>query len=149
MKSKIDYLLKQNYSTVDSVVQSHLLNHICVLVSGYLEKELQVILESYKTSLHFTTHECKKNIKSMRNIQNAKWCSIRPVFANIDKLIVQRLSRLKNFDLIISSIDNIVGTRHKVAHGENVTHLTIQILKDDFKNIQKFLNHLNKIFSSF
>jgi len=148
MKSKIDYLLKHNYSTIDLVVQSHILNHICVLVSGYLEKELQNILEEYKQSSHYTTHECKKNIKSMRKIQNARWCSIRPVFANIDKSIVQRLNRYKNSDLIISSIDNIVQTRHKVAHGEDVTNLTIEILKEDFKNIQKFIKSLKKIFIS-
>jgi hypothetical protein len=147
MKSKIDYLLRQDYSTIDSVVGSHILNHICVLVSGYLEKELQNILENYKQSSHCTTHECKKNIQSMRNIQNAKWCSIRPIFTNIDKSIVQKMNRLKNFDLIISSVDNIVRTRHKVAHGENVTNLTIVILKDDFRNIQKFLKQLNKYFT--
>jgi len=148
MKSKIDYLLRQDYSTIDSVVGSHILNHICVLVSGYLEKELQNILENYKQSSHCTTHECKKNIQSMRNIQNAKWCSVRPLLTNIDKKVILQLSKLKDFDLIIQSIDNIVKTRHKIAHGENVTNLTIKVMKDDFKNINRFLKKLNNIFET-
>lgn len=149
MQSKIKDLLKRDYSGLDLVLQSHFLNYICVLVSGYLEKEMQEILDKYKKTSHFNVHECKKDIQSMRKIQNAKWCSVRPTLTNIDKGIVQRLNRLKDFDFIVSSIDNIVKTRHQIAHGENVTHLNITVLKKDFKNIQKFLNSLNKIFSDF
>jgi DNA-binding response OmpR family regulator len=71
-----------------------------------LEKEIQSILDNYKrnTNIHFNTHECKNDIQSMRKIQNAKWCSVRPLLTNIDKKIIIKLSKLKDFDLIILDI---------------------------------------------
>jgi hypothetical protein len=149
MKAKIEEVLNKEYKKLnDPILQSHFLNYSCVLISGYLEKEIQSILDNYKrnTNIHFNTHECKNDIQSMRKIQNAKWCSVRPLLTNIDKKIIIKLSKLKDFDLIILSINNVVKTRHKIAHGENVTNLTLQVLKDDFKNINRFLKKLNNIF---
>ena len=57
---------------------------------------------------------------------------------SIDIKIIMKLEKLSNFRMIVDSIDNIVRTRHKIAHGENVTNLTLQVLKDDFKNINRF-----------
>lgn len=149
MKAKIEKVLNKEYKKLNDLnLQSHFLNYSCVLISGYLEKEIQNILDNYKNNAnpHFSTHECKKDIQSMRKIQNAKWCSVRPLLTNIDKKVILQLSKLKDFDLIIQSIDNIVKTRHKIAHGENVTNLTIEVLKDDFKHINRFLKKLNNIF---
>ncbi|MFA5232990.1 MAG: HEPN domain-containing protein [Sulfurimonas sp.] len=150
MKAKIDNLLDKEYKKLnDPIIQSHFLNYSCVLISGYLEKELQNILDNYKNSSHFNTHECKQDINSKRRIQNAKWCSVRPLLTNIDKKVILQLTKLKNFDLVILSINNIVQTRHKIAHGDDVTNLTIQVLKNDFKNINRFLKKLNTIFAAF
>lgn len=147
MKAKIEEVLNKEYKKLnDPILQSHFLNYSCVLISGYLEKEIQSILDNYKNSGHFNTHECKKDISSMRKIQNAKWCSVRPLLTNIDKKVIAQLKKIKDFDMVTSSIDNIVKTRHKIAHGENVTNLTLQVLKDDFKNINRFLKKLNNIF---
>ena len=149
MKSKIESLLNLDYSALDPFLQSHIFNYICVLESGFLEKELQCILEDYKSTQHFNTHDCKLQIKNMQKIQNAKWCSIRPTLANIDSAILGQLkSKFNDFEQVTSSIDNIVKTRHNVAHGENVTNLTLQILKDDFRNIVQFTNELRLIVNS-
>ena len=155
MKSKIQGLLRRKYKNIDLLLQSHILNHICVLISGYLEKEITNILVNYKGTTHFRLLECQdtnkvKNIshRQGQGIQNAKWCSIRPVFFSIDIKIIMKLEKLSNFRMIVDSIDNIVRTRHKIAHGENVTNLTLQVLKDDFKNINRFLKKLNSIFTT-
>lgn len=53
-----------------------------------------------------------------------------------------KLEKLSNFRMIVDSIDNIVRTRHKIEqlYGENgAINLTLQVLKDDFKNINRFL----------
>ena len=150
MEQKINYLLQYNFSNLEAEeLESHLYNHICVLQSGYLEKTIQNLISNYKNSAHCNSHDCKENIKSMRNIQNAKWCSIRPIFVNIDEYIVTCLKELNNFDNIIDSINNIVRTRHKIAHGENVSTLTLEILRDDFTNIKLFLNKLKEIFDAY
>ncbi|MDK2040724.1 HEPN domain-containing protein [Aliarcobacter butzleri] len=149
MKAKIEGLLNKEYKKLnDPIIQSHFLNYTCVLISGYLEKEIQNILDIYKKTAHFNSHDCKDELKSMRKIQNAKWCSVRPTLTNIDNKVILKLSKLKDFSLVTSSINNIVNTRHKIAHGENVTNLTIDILKQDFKNINRFLKKLKSIFTS-
>ncbi|MCT7510020.1 HEPN domain-containing protein [Aliarcobacter cryaerophilus] len=149
MKNKIEGILNKEYKKLnDPIIQSHFLNYTCVLISGYLEKEIQKLLDVYKTTPHFKSHDCNKELSSMRKIQNAKWCSVRPTLTNIDNKVILKLSKLKDFSLVTSSINNIVNTRHKIAHGENVTHLTIDILKQDFKNINRFLKKLNSIFIS-
>ena len=66
---------------------------------------------------------------------------------NIDESILILLKReLDQFDNVISSIDNIVKTRHKIAHGESVTNLTIEVLNKDFMNIQKFSQKTKDVF---
>ncbi len=150
MENKINYLLQYDFSNLDDEeLESHMYNHICVLQSGYLEKTIQNLISGYKTSTHCNSHDCKKNIKSMRDIQNAKWCSIRPIFVNIDEYIVTCLKELDDFENIVNSINNIVSTRHKIAHGDNVSSLTLPILRNDFINIKLFLNKLKEIFEAY
>jgi hypothetical protein len=134
----------------DEESQSHFLNYICVLISGYLEKELNSIIKNYKTTKHCKTHECKDSLTSMRKMQNAKWCAIRPIIMNIDTSIFDKLQANcgDDFGVVIDSIDNIVTTRHKIAHGVNVTNLTKDILIKNLKKIELFISELKNIFGS-
>jgi len=71
MKERIENLLKKTSDIInDDEINSHFLNYICVLISGYLEKELENIIEEYKKSKHCKSHECKDTIGSMRKIQD-------------------------------------------------------------------------------
>ena len=147
MVTKINNLLLKIDTVEDEEIASHLLNYICVLVSGYLEINMENIISDYKKSKHCNSHECKDNIRSLRKIQNAKWCAIRPIIMNIDENILSLLKEdLDAFDDVILSIDNIVKTRHKIAHGENVTNLTADILNNHFQNIQKFIEKTKVVF---
>lgn len=147
MITKINNLLVKVKLIEDEEIASHMLNYICILISGYLETSMENVISDYKKTDHCNTHECKDNIKSLRKIQNAKWCAIRPIIMNIDESILILLKgELDQFDNVISSIDNIVKTRHKIAHGESVTNLTIEVLNKDFMNIQKFSQKTKDVF---
>lgn len=149
MSQQIKNLLKKTTEIKDEELNSHFLNYVCVLISGYLETELNTVIKEYKTSGHYKKHECMKNIESMRKIQNAKWCSVRPIFMNIDDSILKNLKEsIKDFEQIISSIDNITNSRHKIAHGKDVTHLTKNILVADLDNIDSFIDKLQAIFKN-
>ncbi len=149
MKEKITNLLEKTSDINDDELNSHFLNYICVLISGYLETELDKIIKEYRKSNHCNSHECKDTIQSMRKIHNAKWCAMRPVFMNIDDKILNELKgTTQYFELTIASIDNIVKTRHKVAHGKDVTNLTREILSADLNNINSFINKLQEIFKN-
>ncbi|MEA2048764.1 MAG: HEPN domain-containing protein [Campylobacterota bacterium] len=148
MEDKINFLLENAPNIEDEFLSSHLLNYICVLISGYLEQSMQKVIDNYKTSSHCSTHECKDSIKSMRKIQNVKWCAMREIFMKIDENILGLLKSdlVDKFDIITCSIDNIVKTRHKIAHGEDVTNLTIETLNADFTNIKQFIQKSEAIF---
>jgi hypothetical protein len=146
MKDKIKQLLEKTRDIEDEELQSHFLNYICVLISSYLEKELKSILKEYEKTAHFKRHECKDNIKNIK-IHNAKWCSIRPIIMNIDAKIFDQLrNNINNFSRITDSIDNIVKTRHKIAHGDNVATLTKEILIKNLSDIDCFIIELKKYF---
>jgi len=150
MVTKINHLLDKIGTIEDDDIASNMLNYICILISGYLETSIENVISDYKQTRHCNTHECKDNIKSLRKIQNAKWCVIRPIIMNIDENILTSLkNEFDQFDNVISSIDNIVKTRHKIAHGKNVTNLTIEILKADFQHIQQFLIKIKNLFNNY
>ena len=147
MENTITELLNKNYNNInDEELKSHIFRYICVLVSGYLETELNKVIDNYKNCEHFNNHECKNTINSQRKIQNAKWCSIRPFFANIDDNFISQLKdKLNDFDEIVGSIDTIVRTRHKIAHGENnIPVLSKDNLERYFSNIKIFLEKIQE-----
>ena len=148
MENKITNLLQKAVEIEDEELSSDLFNYICVLISGYLETNMERIIKNYKSTPHCRSHECKDSLTSMRKIQNAKWCAIRPILMNIDEKILKLLKYelAIEFDNITSSIDNMVKTRHKIAHGENVTSLTIGILNRDFNNVKIFIQKIRDIF---
>jgi hypothetical protein len=148
MKNKIEKLLNEEYAKLseEEILQSHFLNYICILISGYLETEFNNKLKDYKSKEHFKIHECKDKL-SGEKLQNATWCKIKPILAIIEDEFPQKLKNsINNFDLIIQSIQNIVVRRNNISHGKDITGLTIEILTQDFKNIQNFLEKLNTIF---
>jgi hypothetical protein len=147
MKNKIEGLLEKIDKINDEELSSHFLNYICVLISGYLETELEKVISEYKKSKHCKHHECSDKISSMQKIKNAKWCSIRPIFMNIDDKILSDLkSSINDIEQTISSIDNIVKTRHNIVHGKSVTNLMQNGLIKDLNNIDFFINKLQEIF---
>ncbi|CAB5495326.1 HEPN domain-containing protein [Bathymodiolus thermophilus thioautotrophic gill symbiont] len=149
MKKRIEGLLKKVGKIDDDELNSHFLNYICVLISGHLETELEKIIDKYKKSKHCKNHECSETISSMRKIQNAKWCSIRPILMNIDDKILNEIKRsIGSFEQTIGSIDNVVKNRHKVSHGKDVTNLTKNNLAVDLSNIDSFVSQLQQVFNT-
>ena len=147
MENTITELLNKNYNNInDEELESHIYKYICVLISGYLETKLNGVITNYKKSEHFNNHECKETINSQRKIQNVKWCSIRPFFANIDDNFINSLKdKFYDFDETIDSIDTIVRTRHKIAHGENnIPILSKNDLERYFNNIKQFLQKIQE-----
>lgn len=146
MINNINNLLEKTERIEDEELKSHFFNYICVLISSYLEVELNQIITDYKNSRHCQRHECHKTLKSMPKINNARWCTIRAIIMNISKDILDQLEEsITNMTDIKSSIDNIVMTRHRIAHGENITTLTNDNLKVDLEHINILIDKLKII----
>lgn len=147
MKSKIENLLNKDYSQLDEEITSHLQNYVCILISGYLETEINNQLKEYKKTQHFKTHECMEKL-SGEKLQNATWCKIKPILGTIEDNFPSNLKNaINDFELTIQAIQNIVNNRNNIAHGKSITILTMHILKQNFIMIEIFIDELKRIFS--
>lgn len=149
MKSKIENLLNKDYSQIDEEIKYHLQNYLCVLISGYLETEINNQLQEYKNTQHFDKHECKKTLGGEK-LQNATWCKIKPILGNIEESFPSNLKNaINDFELTIQAIQSIIDNRNNIAHGKNINVLTIQVLNQNFIKIDNFITELKKIFVAY
>ena len=149
MKNKIENLLNKNYSQIDEELKYHLQNHICILISGYLETEINNQLNDYKKTNHFKRNECSKKLAG-ESLQNATWCKIKPILGTIDDSFPVNLrNSIIDFDLTIQAIKSIIDNRNDIAHGKNITTLTMDILKQNFIITDKFISELKTKFSAY
>ncbi|AYJ79533.1 hypothetical protein AN286_05015 [Aliarcobacter cryaerophilus ATCC 43158] len=147
MKNKIENLLNKDYSQLDEEITSHLQNYVCILISSYLEIEINNQLTEYKKTQHFKTHECMKKL-SGEKLQNATWCKIKPILGTIEDDFPYNLKNaISDFELTIQAIQSIIDNRNNIAHGKNINVLTIQVLNQNFIKIDNFVSELKKIFS--
>lgn len=140
METKIDYLFNKAQYIEDEELQADLLNYICVILSGYLEININKIIKQCNKN---DINECKDSIKP---IQNATWCKIKPILALIDiKLTLKLYNDIIQTDAI-DIIYNIIKNRNDIAHGKNITTLTLPKLKSDFEEIKIFIKKVQKLF---
>lgn len=147
MKAKIEDLLNKDYSQIDDELKYHLQNYVCILISGYLETEVNNQLKEYKKTQHFKTNECNEKL-SGEKLQNATWCKIKPILGTIEDDFPSNLKNaINDFGLTIQAIQSIIDNRNNIAHGKSITILTIPILKQNFIMIENFIDELKRIFS--
>jgi hypothetical protein len=140
MENKINYLFEQFKKTDEEELQSHILNYICILLSGYIETNINNIIKQCKKDLD---NECKNSISST---QNATWCKIKPILSLID---IELTLKLHNAIIETDTIDiifHIVNKRNDISHGKDVTGLTLQQLENDFKKLKLFIQKVKEIF---
>lgn len=139
MENKINLLFAKAKYIEDEELQSHFLNYICVMLSGYVEININQIIKNCKNS----NSEC---FQSISTIQNATWCKIKPILSliNIEDTVKLHKQIIKTD--IIDILYRTISTRNDIAHGKHITTLTLNKLKDDFKEIKFFIQKTKDIF---
>lgn len=140
MERKINYLFKKTKEIEDEELQSHFLNYICIMLSGYLEVKINEIITQCKKN---TNSECKKSVATT---QNATWCKIKPILALID---INLTLELHNAIIKTDTIDilyRIITNRNDISHGKNITTLTLPKLESDFVQLKSFIEEVENIF---
>ncbi|MDZ7793925.1 MAG: HEPN domain-containing protein [Spirochaetia bacterium] len=135
---KIDYLNENdNY---DFELVSHLTKYLCVLISGYLEKSIYLLLLKYSEE---KSHDYIKNYihNNLKTFTNAKTEKIETLFKKFNDDWVVKLSEIDNYDEVKASINSIIGQRHRIAHGNDST-IGFVSLKEYYKNINKMIEHI-------
>jgi RiboL-PSP-HEPN len=147
-RQRIDTLFSKVASISNPADQSEWSKYLCVLVSGFIEESLRVLLEEY-TRTHSAPNIQNFVEKQIGNITNCKTSRILEVlskfsqdWANDFSNQIQATSSIA--DEIKNSIDSVIANRHDIAHGRNVG-ITYTRIFNYYNNIKKAVDILDTI----
>ena len=133
-------LYNQDYET-----QSQWARYLSVLVYGYLERSIRILLINYceKKAPPYVANYAERNL---RRFQNAKLGKIFDMMGSFSPLWVAELER-NTTEEMKAAIESVVNLRHKIAHGENVG-ITYAGIKKYYQEILKFVELIESICDS-
>lgn len=140
-RKKIDYLLK-NVPRDDSgslEVQSHWARYTCIVIYGYIEDSVRETLKGY------SEERCAREVMNFVSTQLAGFQS-----ANTDNIVRLVASFDKSWDAALNAfidderraaINSVVGNRHRIAHGLDVS-VTIHQLSEWYPKVNEVIDNL-------
>jgi hypothetical protein len=145
---RIDNLFSKVASISNPADQSEWSKYLCVLVSGFIEESLRVLLEEY-TRTHSAPNIQNFVVKQIGNITNCKTSRILEVLSKFSQdwandFSKQIQARSSITDEIKNSIDSVIANRHSIAHGRNVG-ITYSKMSTYYNNVKKAVDILDAI----
>ena len=147
-RKKIDDLFEKISSIPNSADKSEWSKYLCVLVSGYIEESLRVLLEAYCENRASDTIQnfVSKHISRVTNCNTQR---IEEILGSFDKTLKnnfteQIVANSEIKDEIKNSIDSIIANRHSIVHGRSVGISYAQVLKY-YENVKKAVEILEII----
>lgn len=147
-KQRLDSLFTVASSIQDMRMQGEWARYLCVLVSGYLENSIRIILTSY-ISRNSSLKIQRFNDQLISNLTNCKHGKIVKVLEQFDIVwssdyISKIESRGRIQNEIKDSIDSLVQNRHDIAHGKSVGIGYVNV-KKYFEKVQIALEIIDEI----
>lgn len=147
-RQRIDALFGRVSSFSSPADQGEWSKYLCVLVSGYVEESLRVLLEEY--SKNHASHNIQSFVSSeLKEITNCKASRItnilrkfQPVWETDFLNEIQANSRV--VDEIKNSIDGVISNRHLIAHGKSVG-INYSTISNYYRNVKKAVEILETI----
>lgn len=144
-RQRIDALFSKISVIPDPASQSEWAKYLCVLVSGFIEESLRVLLEEYarnNASPKIQNYVSPK-LSRITNCSNNK---IKDILREFDPnwehaFDAQIAARSTRADEIKNSIDSVVTNRHSIAHGRNtgIRYATISTYYGNVKTAVEIL----------
>jgi hypothetical protein len=141
-RQKIDNLFEKVACFEEPAIKSEWSKYLCILVSGFIEESLRVLLEKYcenKASANIQKFVGKK----IDNITNCKTEKIKRILLEFSSDWENEFTNKIN-DQIKTAIDNVVQNRHKIAHGKSIPMSYHNIL-NYYNNVKKAVEILEEI----
>ncbi|MEG4197337.1 HEPN domain-containing protein [Microcoleus sp. Pol12A5] len=149
-RQKIDARFNKVSSISDPADQGEWSRYLCILVSGYIEESLRILLETYavKNASPYIQNFVCKEIKGITNCKTNKIIDILGKFhSDWGTNFISQIAAKSNIDNEIKdSIDSIVTTRHAIAHGKSVG-VSYSTVSNYYKNVKKAVEVLENIIS--
>jgi len=147
-RQRIDNLFKKAASIADRAEQAEWAKYLCVLVSGYIEESLRVLLDQYirRRAAPVIQNFVWGEIKDITNCKTSKIASVlqrfNPTWENDFLNDIQAKSRI--VDEIKNSVDSVIANRHLIAHGKN-TGLGYAAISTYYENVKKAVETLDAV----
>ena len=122
-QDRIENLFTRYKSSDDDLLKRDMAKYICVLVSGYIEHSMRMLICDYSSgkSSPIIQHYVDSNVKRITNCHYNKIVDIldrfNPPWADDFKNKIQTKEMIAN--QYKDSINSIISTRHQIAHGKN------------------------------
>jgi uncharacterized radical SAM superfamily protein len=141
-RQRIDNLFKKVALFEELEIKSEWSKYLCILVSGFIEESLRVLLEKY------CENRASANIqkfvgKKIDDITNCKTEKIKRILLEFSSDWENEFTNKIN-DQIKTAIDNVVENRHKIAHGKSIG-MSYSNISKDYKNVKKAIEILEEI----
>lgn len=147
-RQRLDSLFSKISSVSNLTDQAEWAKYLCVLVSGFIEESLRILLEEY-VSKNSTPNVQKFVGKQISNITNCKTSRILEILGKFNQDWVDDFSNQLETNSSIrgeikDSIDSVIANRHKIAHGKNVG-ITYTKISTYYNHIKKAVDILESI----
>lgn len=133
-KDRLDSLFQQLTiaSSGDAELQSHWARYLCVIVSGFLENAVEVLLVEY-TSKRASEEIIQFVSRELGQFQNPKFGKIADVLGMFSS------EWKKNVDVLTSeeikdAVNSVVNNRHQIAHGQS-TGISLATIRQYYDRI--------------
>ena len=117
-KDRLDDLFSKVAEISDSELQAHWSRYLCILLSGFIETSIRSILSEYAEN---RASPVVSNYvqRELRRFQNPSMQRILDLLGSFSQEWAVQLSA-QTTDEKKDAINNIIGNRNRIAHGENV-----------------------------
>jgi hypothetical protein len=147
-QQRLDNLFQRISTIQDPYYQSEWSKYLCILVSGFIEESLRVLLEeySYKHASSNILNFVASEIQDITNCNSNKIAKILGKFSSNweTDFVSQIQAKSKKPDEIKNSIDSIVATRNQIAHGKSAG-ITYTKVSDYYENVKIAIEILDNI----
>jgi len=142
-KQRLDALFEKGASLTDDYeLLANWAKYLCVLVSGFVEESVRLLILKYVESRaspdiqHFVGHK-------VRMFQNAKMSNILTLLEHFSNEFRLRVETATEGDLK-DAIDSVVQNRHQIAHGRFIG-ITFVTIKDYYRRVLTVIEILEEV----
>jgi len=145
---RIDNSFSKISNISDPATQSEWARYLCVLVSGFIEQSLRVLLTEYsdRNSAPYVRNFISEEIRRLTNCKTSKIEEILRKFHSrwAEDFTTQISDAGVSENEIKDSIDSVVAIRHAIAHGKN-TGISYITISKYYSNAKAAVNILESI----
>lgn len=145
-KQRLDALFEKGSSfSDDPELLANWSKYLCVLVSGFIEESVRVLILNYVKSKAAPEieHFVGRRIRSFRNAKMSNIITLLGDFSEEFKIQIESVTEGELKD----AIDSVVQNRHQISHGRTIG-ITFVTIKEYYKRVLNVLEYIEAMLDS-